>query len=205
MNVKNLQLCEVGDIQYWFRKPTPHDIPNLRWALTKRRVRLPHPIEFRVVALAGIEALGEIAGDPDEAERQRKVFEESHELLEPIDENDLEIVDPVERAEELAKREEARKARQQELFPDLVSIEANLARHWSPYADLIADRNQWRDLSQVEAVRLLLVRRGDETLGRDEHEMLSFDAYETLDPEHIPVLAGFAQGLFAPDKATAGN
>lgn len=205
MRTKNLQMCDVGEVKYWFRKPTPHDIPNLRWTLTKRRVRRPHPVEFKVVGLAGIDALGEIAGDTEEAARQRNIFQESHELLEPIDENDLEITDPVERADELAKREEVRRARQEELLPDLLSIEANLARHWAPYADLIADRNQWEDLSRIEVVRLLLVRRDNETLERDEHEMLSFDAYEAINPDHVRTLAGFAQGLFAPDKATEKN
>lgn len=197
--------CEVGEIIYKFRTPTPFDIPQLRWALTKRKVRRPQLIELKVAALAGIAALGEQAGETEEAERQREVYERWYDLLEPIREDDIDEPDPEKRAAELARQLRARAEDQQLIVAEVAAIEANLARHWDPYADLIADRQFWDELSKVEVVRLLLVKIGDQQQPLDEHQMLAFDAYMALPHDHLPALQAFAQDLITPTESERGN
>jgi hypothetical protein len=148
-SIKELHSCELGSREYWFRTPTAYDTPRLRRELTLQGIRRPLPIEFRVAAIAGIEALGDTAGEPEETERQKELIEEWYELLAPIGEDDIDEpdLDEARRRARSAPRRAGERARAR-IFPQVAAIEANLARHWQPYRELLADRGYWDDASR---------------------------------------------------------
>lgn len=205
-SVKDRPCCELGERKYWFREPTPFDVPRLRRLLTKEGIRRPLALEFRVAAIAGIEALGEAAGDPLEANRQKAVIEEWYELLEPVREDDIDEPDFEKRAEELERLATERAAQRAAIFPQVAPIEANLQRHWPPYRDLLADRQYWDDVSAVEIVRLLLVGID---MGppppRDGDGMLTHSAYLALPRDDRGPLAQFGQALLSPGETERKN
>lgn len=193
-----LHVCAIDDRIYHFRTPTPFDLPNLSSALTRRRVRRPQLLEFKIVSLAGIDALGEMAEDPAEAIRQRGVIERWYELLEPISENDIDEPDFEARAAELARLQEEQAQARGKIFAEVTMIEANLARHFQPYADLLADRALYDQTTKIQVVRLLLVKRDGAKLPLDEHDMLAFPAYGEIPRADLPALEAFANGLLLP-------
>lgn len=220
--VSDLHWCEIGSLKYGFRTPTEYDTPLLRHALTKRGVRRPHQAEIRVAAAAGIKALGAAAGDPAEAQRQNGVMEDWYRLITPITEDEIDEPDFEARAAEMARLRAEREAECREIGPEVAAIEAMLARHWMPYAELLADRALFDDLSQIEIVRQLLVRRAetkveqgegdqpvtreiDDELPRDVDGRLTSAAYQAIPKAYRPVLTGFAMRLLVPDEDQEKN
>lgn len=221
VRVSDLHECVIGDTAYWFRTPTEYDTPMLRHALTKRGVRRPLQAELRMAATAGIKALGEVAGDPAEAKRQEGVMEDWYRLLKPIVEDDVDEPDFELRAAELARLHQQQADDCAEIAAEVSAIEAMLARHWPPYAELLADRALFDDLSQIEIVRQLLVRRVDKVpnpdpdtegmieratdLARDRDGRLSSAAYQSIPKPYRPVLTAFAMRLLVPDEDLEKN
>jgi hypothetical protein len=197
--------CAIGGRVYRFRAPDVYDPARARRYLTRQRVRRPSLLEFRVVALAGIEKLAETVGDPDEGERQQAIIREWYDLVEPtraddIDEPDLEL-----RAAEVARLERVRLARQGELQAEAMMIEATLERHWPPYAELLADRHFWDEVARIDIVRLLLDSIDGRTQRRDAEGLLTQEAYRAIPDEHRAPLATYAFRLMAPDEETRKN
>lgn len=204
-SVKELHKCPVGDVTYWFRTPTVFDLPRMRRSLSREGIRRPSLIEFRVAALAGLTALGEKVGDPAEAERQRALIERWYELLAPVDENEIDEPDFERRTAEVERLNEERKAERQELVAEISAIEATLARHWPPYRELVADRDYWNEVSEIEVVRLLLQRNGEADLPQGGDGMLTDAAYQALPRDHRAPLAAFAMRLLAPTETQRKN
>ena len=87
----------------------------------------------------------------------------------------------------------------------MVAIEAVLERYWPPFAELLADRRYWDDLSQITVVRLLLEKIGETPVKRSPDGMMTEAAYAELPKSVIPALAGFAATLIAPDEDERKN
>lgn len=204
---KELHACEVGDETWWFRTPTSFDLPRMRRQLTREGIRRPQLHEFKIASLAGLAALGAQLDEALEADRQRDVVEQWYELLAPLDEDDIDEPDQDKRAVELAERRVARVSAQQAIVAEFMAIEANLERHWPPFAELLADRRYWDDVSAIMVVRLLLRRRGDAVLDRDPEDrlLLSDAAYVALPDEAKAVLGPFASALLAPSETQRKN
>ena len=210
MSVNDLHECALPDgaggvTSYWLRTPTVYDPAKARRLLARQRVRRPGAHEFQVASLAGVRALAEVISDPAEGERQQALLEEWYALLDPLREEDVDEPDFEARAVELARREAERVAALQRLYPSVSAIEANLERHWPPYAELLADRNYWDDVSRIEIVRLLLVRQGPGALPLDDEAMLTGAAYQAIPPEHRVPLATFAFALLTPGASQRKN
>jgi hypothetical protein len=222
MRVSDLHLCKIGDIDYWFRTPTEYDTPLLRHALTRRGVRRPMQAEIRVAAAAGVKALGDIAGDVAEAQRQDALLDDWYRLLKPIIEDEIDEPDFERRAVELARLQQEQSDERRAIAAEVSAIEAMLARHWPPYAELLADRDLFDDLSQIEIVRQLLVRRAEKRvesgeggqavertievdLPRDRDERLTSAAYQAIPKPHRPVLTAFAMRLLVPGEVLEKN
>lgn len=202
---EDLNKCPVGGTDYWFRTPDIYDPAQARRFLRLKRVRRPAPVEFRVAALAGVEALAEATGDIEEGEHQRGLLERYYALCVATDENDIDEPDQDLRKAELDRLEALRLAELESVWLKVSAIEANLERHWQPYAELLADREFWDDVSRIEIVRLLLVRQGAGMLARDEDGRLSEAAYAAIPKGHRTALATFAFGLLAPDETQRKN
>ena len=200
-----LHRCELGDEDNSLRPPTVLDVPRLRRELTRQGVRRPQLQEFRIAALAGIAALGEAAGEPAEAVRQGAVMQQWYDLLTPPSEDEIEEPDLIKRGEILQQQLEQRASDQAAIVSEVIAIEANLERHWPAYADLIADRRYWDDVSEIMAVRLLLRRRGMIQLERGPDHLLTEAAYLGLPQGDTGPLATFASALLAPDEAQRKN
>lgn len=203
--VSDLHQCTIGDSDYWFRTPDAYDLPTLRHALTRRGVRRPMQVEIRVAASAGIKALGDLAGDAAEAARQEAVMQDWYRLLVPITEDEIDEPDLDARATELARMQQEQQDACMAIAAEVAAIEAMLARHWPPYAELLADRALFDDLSQIEIVRQLLVRRGDVVLARDVDGRMAGAAFQSIPKPHYPVLSAFATRLLVPDEELEKN
>jgi hypothetical protein len=203
--LKTLHCCALDGTDYFFRTPTPFDLPAMRAVLTRRRVRRPTQAEFRVAALAGIKALGELADDAAEADRQQGVMEEWHRLMAPIVEDEIDEPDQELRAAEFERLVGEREEAQVALVSDVSAIEANLGRHWQPYADLLADMKFWTEVTAIEVVRTLLVKIGDQVQPLDENEALRFDAFQAIPLDHLPALEAFARALLMPTETERKN
>lgn len=204
-SVDDLQVHAIGASTYRFRTPDLYDPPKMRRVLGRQRVRRPSTVEIRVAALRGIEELAERVDEPDEGRHQKAILEEWYALLDPIREDDIDEPDPMKRGEELLARERARRERIAAIYADVMAIEANLERHWPPYADLTADRTYWDDVSRIEVVRLLLVSIDGRRVDRDEDGMMAPAAYRAIPPQHRVELANFAFGLMTIDEGLAKN
>lgn len=204
-SVKDLHKCEIGTATYWLRTPTSYDRPLIRHRLGRQRLRRPSQTEFRVAGLTGLTALGEASGEQAEAARQRAVFERWHELLVPLSEDDIDEPDFELRAAEMARRGEEQRAEREAIFAEVLAIEASLSRHWSPYAELVADRTLFDEVSDIEVVRALLMRIGTVAVPRDEDERMTDAAYQALPPAHRGPLAVFAHRLLQPSETQRKN
>lgn len=205
-STNDLHECRLGETSYWFRTPDVYDPAKARRVLTRQRVRRPAPHEFQVAAMAGVAALAEVVGDAAEGQRQRALLEDWYRLIVPTDENEIDEPDLMARGEELLRLEQTRNAAMQAIYPDIAAIEANLERHWPPYAELLADRSFWDDVSRIEIVRLLLSRVGAVAPPRDDEGLMAQSAYQTLlPPEHRVPLATFAFRLLAPSESQRKN
>jgi hypothetical protein len=204
-STKDRHRCTIGGQGYWFRTPTVYDLPALRRTLTRRRVRRPSQKEFEVAALAGIAALAETVGDPAEGARQREIMEDWFPLLEPVREDDIDEPDFALRAKELAEREGARVKAQEALLPQVVAIQATLERHWPPYAELLADRRFYDEVSNIEVVRLLLVGIGEGEVRRDADGLLPEAVYQAVPRAHLAELTAFALRLLVPTETERKN
>lgn len=204
-SVKDLQPLEIDGTRYLFRTPTVYDPARARRILTRQRVRRPALAEFRVSALAGIDRLAETAGMPEEGERQKALIEEWYRIMKPVSEEDIDEADLAKRGEELVRLETERRARIAALYPEVSAIEANLERHWQPYAELLADRTYWDDVSRIEIVRLLLVQIDGDPVPLDDEDMMAGEAYQGLPPAHRIPLATFAFGLLGPSETQRKN
>ena len=215
MSVNDLHECRLADgaggvTSYWLRTPTVYDPAKARRMLARQRVRRPSPHEFQVASLAGVLALAEAVGDQAEGERQKALLEQWYGLLVPLREEDIAEPDLEVRAAELTRLEGERAAAMQQIFSTVSAIEANLERHWPSYAELLADRNYWDDVSRIEIVRLLLVRIGHNgspggELPRDDEGLLTQTAYQALPAAHRVPLATFAFALLAPGETQRKN
>lgn len=204
-NTSDTLTCPIGGVVYSFRTPDVYDPARARRVLTRQRVRRPSIEEFRVAALAGVAALAAAVNDPGEGQRQRALVEDWYQLLKPIDEDEIDEPDLELRAAEVARLKAEREAELQDIFPQIAAIEANLERHWQPYAELLADRNFWDDVSRIDIVRLLLVSIDGRTLARGEDGLLRQDVYQSIEKGHRLALAQFAFGLLEPDETTRKN
>lgn len=204
-SAKELHRCEVGDDSYWFRTPTVFDLPRMRRDLTRQGVRRPQLHEFRIASLAGLAALGEQVGEPEEAARQQGLVEQWYELLVPLREDDIDEPDQEKRLVLLGEQLTERATAQQAILSEFVAIEANLERHWPPFAELLADRRYWDDVSAIMVVRLLLRKCGEVPLGRDADGLLSETAYLALPDAARPALGAFATELLAPGETQRKN
>ncbi len=196
---------EVEGVRYGFRTPTLYDPAKARRVLTRQGIRLPSTLELQVTAKAGILKVGEASGDTAEGLRQAQVLEDFYAAVIPVDENDIDEPDPVLRGEEYAQRETERQALVTELYPQAMAIEATLRRHYPPYAELVADRDYYDDISRIEMVRLLLVSRDGVDLPRDDEGLLTQAAFESLPKGHRMPLASVAFGLIAPGETQRKN
>lgn len=201
----NLHPCTAGGTEYLFRAPTVYDSAKMRRLLARQRVRRPALVELRVAAMAGVAAMADAAGEPQEGLRQKELVEDWYRLLEETNENDIDEPDFEKRAAELTALETERKKKLAEIYPQIAAIEANLERHHTPYAELIADQGYWDDVSRIEIVRLLLLCRDKVTMGRDEEDMLTEIEYQSIPKNHRMQLATFAFRLMAPDESQRKN
>lgn len=201
----NLHTCPVGGVDYLFRAPTVYDAAKMRRLLARQRVRRPSLIELRVAAMAGVAAMAEAAGEPEEGIRQKELVEDWYRLLEETQEDDIDEPDLEKRAAEFARLEGERKNELAKIYPQIAAIEANLERHHTPYAELLADQGYWDDVSRIEIVRLLLLCRDKVTMGRDEEDMLTEVDYQSIPKAHRMPLATFAFRLMAPDESQRKN
>jgi hypothetical protein len=208
--IKGQHDCPVTDAKggvrtYWFRTPTVYDLPTVRRSLTRRGVRRPASHEFEVAAFAGIAAMAETVGEPEEGERQRQLMEEWYRLRAETDEDDIDEPDFELRAAEVLRLEGERIAAQREILPSVAAIEANLERHWPPYAELLADRRFWDEVSNIEIVRLLLVSIDAEPVRRDKDGLMRDADFQALPPDARPVLTAFALRLLVPTETQRKN
>lgn len=200
-----IRVEEIGGRRYGLRAPDLHDPARARRILTRQGVRRPSLTEFKVASLQGIEKIAEQAGEVAEGARQRETLERWYELLVPVDEDALEEPNPIERAKAAMHMEAERQRSIVAIYPDVQAIEATLERHWPPYAELLADRTFWDDVSRIEIVRLLLVEADGAKLPRDDEGMLTEDAYRAIPRAHIMPLATAAFRLLSPDEAQRKN
>lgn len=215
ISVNDQHHLTLGDTIYWLRTPTPYDMPRMRRLLGRQGVRRPLPNELRVAALAGIAGMAAAVGDAAEGEAQQAIIEDWYRLSVPTDENDVEEPDGEKRAAEVERREADRKARMKAIYPDVAAIEANLERHHSPYAELVADGRYWDDVSRIDAVRLLLMRTepvgrkitdpAPPPLPRDRDDLVEAAVYQSIPDAHRFDLATFAFALLAPTDAQRKN
>lgn len=205
LSTKEKQPCTIGGVEYLFRTPDVYDPARARRALTRQRVRRPTSLEFRIMALSGVRAMADAVNDPDEGRRQAAIVEEWFELLVETDEDKLDEPDLDTRRQMVKQAEEERKARQEEIYPLFTAIEANLERHWQPYAELLADRIYWDDVSRIEIVRLLLCEIDGKSVPVDAEGFLTHEAYQRIPPEHRLALATFAFRLMTPDETARKN
>lgn len=204
-SVTEQHCCELDGDQYWFRTPTVYDLPKMRRVLGRQGLRMPQPQELQVAALAGIVALGEMAGDPVEAARQKGVMEEWYRLIEPTKEDDVDEPDFELRAAEVARLESERLGELAKIYPEVAAIEANLLRHWPVYSELCADKTYWDDVSNIEVVRLLLVRIGSGAALAGPDGMLPEETFQCLPRAHRLPLARFATQLLVPTEHEEKN
>jgi len=204
-SLAELHPCPVGGVDYVFRTPDVYDPARARRLLARQRVRRPALTEFRVAAQAGLTAMGEAAGQMEEGERQAALLGEWYDLADPTDENSIDEPDQDARTAIVATREAERIARQRAIYPEVAAIEANLERHWPPYAELLADRVYWDEVSVIETVRLLLVSKAGQTLPRDDDGLVTQEAYKAIPPYHRMTLATFSFRLLAPDETQRKN
>lgn len=196
----------LGSTTYWFRTPTPYDLPKMRRLLTKQGVRRPTQNEFRVAALAGVRSMATIVDQEAEGEAQCALIEEWYKLVEPIDENAISEPDGEKRAAIVAARDAERREKISAIYADIMAIEANLERHHPPYAELVADGRYWDDVSRIEAVRLLLVRTEQGgTLPRDRDDLVDGPVYIALPEADKLRLGTFGFTLLAPGDAKRKN
>jgi hypothetical protein len=209
-DVDGLHPCPVGGVNYVFRTPSVYDEAKMRRLLARQKVRRPSIIEMRVAAQAGVAAMALATGEPEEGERQKLLIERWYELLNATDENDIDEPDFEARAAELAAREAERKAELAKIYPQIAAIEANLERHSQTYADLIADRGYWDDVSRIDVVRLLLVKSGGgdvplRDLRRDDDFLVDQAEYRRIPKSHRMALATFAFGLMSVEETALKN
>ena len=200
-----IQYEELDGVRYGFRTPTLYDPARARRILTRQGIRYPSLVELQMAARHGIVRVAETAGDVAEGERQAEILERFHEAIKPVDENAIDEPDPIRRGETYAKAEEERSRILTELYPEVRAIEAVLERHWPPYAELLADKNFYDDVSRIEMVRLLLVSQDGVDLPRDEEDMLTQSGYQMLPKAHRVPLSSIAFRLIAPDEARTKN
>lgn len=199
----------IGGVSYRLRTATCYDLPKMRWRLTRARVRRPVIDEYRVCALAGVAAIAELAGVPEEGRVQADILERWYKLLPEPTEDNIEEVDAELRAallaEQLAEREQAMDT----LLPSVLAIEANLDRHWQDWAELRADAQIYDDISRIDAARLMLVAVGDETLPRvadgDERGLVTEAAFLAIPAAARAKLGTVALGLLAPTETERKN
>lgn len=197
--------CPVNGKVYWFRTPTVYDLPTVRRSLTRRMVRRPAQREFEVAAMAGIAALADAVGEPEEGERQRLLMEEWYRLRVETDEDEIDEPDFELRAAEVIRLEAERIAAQEEIVPSIVAIQAHLERHWPDYAELVADRRFWDDVSNIDLVRLLLVRIDGSEVRRDADGLMLDGDYQALPEADRPVLTAFGLRLLVPTETQRKN
>ena len=209
----DLHPCLLGGRTYVFRTPDVYDPARARRLLARQRVRRGTLTEFRLTALAGVAALAAAVGDAEEGERQAVLVEEFYQLLEPIDEDTIDEPDLELRAAEVARREAAAQDRMRAIGAQILAIQANLERHWGPYAELKADSDYWDEVSRIDMVRLLLVSidpgsgsgAGAAAVARDDDGLASQAVYHQIPAEHRMPLATFAFGLLAPGETQRKN
>lgn len=203
--IDGLHPCQIGDVAYIFRTPDVYDEAKMRRLLARQKVRRPNLIELRVAAQAGVLAMAQATGEAEEGARQKELIEGWYQLIDATDENEVDISDFEERAAEVAVLEAQRKAELAEIYPQIAAIEANLERHYQPYADLIADRNYWDDVSRIDIVRLLLVKVGDRELPRDDEFLVTREEYRRIPKRHRQVLATFGFRLMSVEETQSKN
>lgn len=203
--IEDLHQLTVGGVTYQLRTPTAFDPARMRRVLKQQGVRRPSLTEFRVAALAGVTALAEAVGDAAEGESQCAILEEWYRLLEPVSEDEIDDPDFETRGAEFKRQLAERRERQIAIMPDVMAIEANLERHHPPYRELVADRDYWDEVSQIEITRLLLLRRNNEMLARDPDGMMAQSAYLAIPAVHRAALAKKAMALLSPDRDTEKN
>jgi hypothetical protein len=209
-DIDGLRSCPVGELNYVFRTPSVYDEAKMRRLLARQKVRRPSLIELRVAAQAGVAEMAKAVGEAEEGVRQQQLIERWYELLEATDENDIDVPDFEARAAELAEREAERKRQLAEIYPQIAAIEANLERHFQPYADLIADKNYWDDVSRVDIVRLLLVKVGKagevaRDLKRDDDYLVDQGEYRAIPKRNRMALATFAFRLMSIEETESKN
>ena len=209
-DLSGLHACPIGEVRYLFRTPSVYDEAKMRRLLARQKVRRPGVIEMRVAAQAGVAAMAAATGEPEEGERQKQLIERWYALLDATDENDIDEPDFEARAVELAAREGERKRELAEIYPQIAAIEANLERHWQVYADLIADRGYWDDVSRIDVVRLLLVKVGKDgetprDLKRDDDYLVDQAEYRRIAKRHRVALATFAFALMSVEETASKN
>jgi hypothetical protein len=204
-SVKDSHPCPIEGVEYRFRTPSLYDPAKARRILTLQRVRRPALAEFRVASLAGIAALADTAGMPEEGARQCALIEEWYRIMDPIREDDLDEPDSIRRGEELVRRETERRERIAAIYPDVLAIEANLERHWQAYAELKADREYWDDISRIEIVRLLVTHVAGVAVDLDDEGMMAPPNYQAIPAAHRMPLATFGFGLLSPNEARRKN
>lgn len=203
-SIKELHRCEVGDEEYWLRTPTVFDLPRMRRDVSII-ARRPVLHEFKIASLAGIAAIGELVDEVEEAERQRGVIEQWYEMLVPLREDDIDEPDQEKRTVLLIAQQAERHEAQVAILGEVAAIEANLERHWPPFAQLSADRRYRQDVENIMVVRLLLRKRGTVTLGRDAEGLLAEEAYLALPDAALPALQAFAEALLVPGETQRKN
>lgn len=203
--VGEVQVEEIDGVRYGLRTPDLYDPARARRVLARQGVRRPSQTEFQVAALAGIEAIAAAADDSDEGVSQKALLERWYALLDPIGEDDIDEPDPMKRGEEWLRRETERRQEIAAIYADVIAIEANLERHCPPYAELLADRTYWDDVSRIEIVRLLLVEIDGAAPARDDEGLVTQDAYRAIPAAHRMPLATAAFRLLAPDESQRKN
>ena len=125
----------------------------------------------------------------------------------PLREDDIDEPDQDKRLVLLAEQQAERSAAQLAIISTFMAIEANLERHWPPFAELVADRRYWDELSKIMAVRLLLSKRGSVALEREGQDrlVLSDAAFLALPQADMLALVAFAEGLLAPGETQRKN
>ena len=204
-SVNDLHDCLIAGTLYQFRSPDIFDQAKIRRSLRQQKVRHPSAAEFRVAALAGVKAMAEIAGEPDEGARQAALVGDWFELQVPTDEDDIDEPDLVARGEIVAEKETERMASLRAITPEVMAIRANLERHWPDYAALLGDSDYWDDVSKIEVVRLLLVSISGGAVKMPGEDFIAPQIYQSIPVKHRMALATFAFHLLGPDGGTRKN
>lgn len=204
-SVQGENVFPIGGTTYAFATPTVYDMPKLRRRLTREGVRLPTRRDFEAAAIAGLRALAEAAGEPEEGARQVELVERFYAALVPTQEDEIDEPDLEKRFAIVKEREEARQAELAAVTPEVLLIQANLQRHWPAWRELRADEDYWTDLSRIDTVRLLLTHRDGVAQPRDKDGWLTQAAYAALPDPHLVPLGIFAMGLFAPTETERKN